>query len=51
MTIHIRRFLMKNIINYIHYIIDIMECKQSIEEVAKKDYFCRSSHNIYGGHR
>lgn len=27
---------MKNIINYIHYILDLIECKQFIEEVAKK---------------
>ena len=43
---------MKNIINYIHYILDLIECKQFIEEVAKKkDYLCRSSPKIYGGHR
>lgn len=27
---------MKNIINYIHYILNLIECKQFIEEVAKK---------------
>ena len=27
---------MKNIINYIHYILDLIESKQFIEEVAKK---------------
>ena len=41
----------KYIINYVYYIIDLIECKQFIEEVAKKDYLCRSSPNIYGGHR
>ena len=44
---------MKNIINYyIHYILDLIECKQFIEEVAKKKTTSAEvAPNIYGGHR